>query len=141
MSISAKLVRSKSTDEGTSGTLTVTNGNSTITLKTLELPWKENKSQVSCIPTGTYTCKITNSPKFGKVYNVQNVKDRSNILIHAGNVAGDTSKGYKSDVLGCILVGLKDGELDNQTGVLNSRQALATLDAFTGGQPLELTIV
>ena len=141
MSISAKLVRSKSTDEGTSGTLTVTNGNSAITLKTLELPWKENKSQVSCIPTGTYTCKITNSPKFGKVYNVQNVEGRSNILIHAGNVAGDTSKGYKSDVLGCILVGLKDGELDNQTGVLNSRQALATLDAFTGGQPLELTIV
>ncbi len=141
MGISATLVRSKSTDEGTFGTITIKNGSSEITLKTLELPWKENKTQVSCIPTGSYTCKITNSPKFGKVYNVQNVKDRSNILIHAGNVAGDTSKGYKSDVLGCILVGLNNGELDNQKGVLNSKQALATLDAFTGGKPLELTIV
>ena|SRR3990167_978716 len=64
---------------------------------TLELPWKDNKPEVSCIPKGEYQIKKIISPKYGNVFQVMNVPNRSNILIHKGN--------FTTDVLGCILLG------------------------------------
>jgi hypothetical protein len=62
---------------------------------TLELPWLENKHNISCIPSGTYEVgKVTSMTK-GKCFMVYDVPDRTNILIHKGNFTIDTQ--------GCIL--------------------------------------
>lgn len=73
---------------------------------TIELPWRDNKTFISCIPTGDYLCKWTWSPAFKRhMYLVDNVSGRSGIRIHKGSYAGATDYGYKADFLGCISLG------------------------------------
>lgn len=74
----------------------------------LELPWENNKQNFSCIPKGKYHCQqITvdrNNPAFNhKAYEVQQVENRTDILIHTGNWAGDARKGYNTNSAGCLL--------------------------------------
>lgn len=87
----------------------------------LELPWKNNERRVSCIPTGSYKARKHRSPRFGNCLWIQDVPNRSEILIHAGN--------YHSDILGCILIGtdLKDINKDGYLDVINSRNAMYDL--------------
>ncbi|UZR96068.1 DUF5675 family protein [Chondrinema litorale] len=73
----------------------------------LELPWRNNESRVSCIPTGKYKAVRRVSDKYAKSYHIQEldrdqVNGRSWILIHKGN--------YHTDILGCILLG--EGHID-----------------------------
>lgn len=68
------------------------------------------------------------------------VPGRSAILIHSGNFAGDKSKGFKSDVDGCILPGFGVGIVSGQKGVTRSRLALDKLRAFIGKNDFQLTI-
>ncbi len=112
-----QLWRMKRSDHGTEGLL-LTAG---FKCCTLELPWRENQRSISCIPAGEYEVRIRQSPKYGTIYHVKKVPDRSYILIHAGNWAGDVSKGFKTHVNGCILLGKKHGFLVNQRAVLTSR--------------------
>lgn len=81
---------------------------------TLENPWLENKSQVSCIPIGTYTCRRVNSPRFGNTFEVTGVAGRSHILFHAGNIPADT--------LGCILVGHGFDPVRGMDGIVASKK-------------------
>lgn len=134
----AMLQRDASQDDGTYGLLTLPDGS---TFHTLELPWNDNKTMKSCIPPGTYNVELRNSPKFGLCYEVKNVPGRSAILIHAGNTAGNVDKGLKSDVQGCILLGLSRGRLNNQISVQDSRAALAAFQKKMGGKPFVLNIV
>ena len=60
---------------------------------TIELPWKENQSRVSCIPEGKYELTKRYSLRFGWHLLVNNVVNRSYILIHAFNDAVKESKG------------------------------------------------
>ena len=123
MEFSLILERNKSTLHSTTGRLLLVDNknNLIIQLQTLERPWVFNERKVSCIPTGTYLVKRHNSPKFGQCFKIQDVKGRSDILIHSGNVVTDT--------LGCILVGLSSGFVDdnNTAMVTNSRKAMAVL--------------
>ena len=135
----AKITRFSSSDSGTKGVLTFDEGG--FTCKTLELPWKNNQKNVSCIPTGTYKCVLYPSSKFGLVSNLENVPSRSAILIHTGNFAGDVTKGLKSDVEGCILVGMKFGVLEDQNAILDSRKAKLALMDFTDNEEFMLTIL
>lgn len=114
------IIRTNTSNQGTTGTL-VTNG---FQCFTLELPWRENKPNISCIPSGEYIIQIRQSPRFGKIYWVTKVKNRGYILIHSGNYAGDVNKGYKSHVEGCLLLGSKFGILETQLAILNSRVTL-----------------
>ena len=135
------LIRQRTSDEGTFGTLWVMETN--WTCATAELPWRENKCGRSCIPRGAYEATFlprSASGKFKNVYHVQNVVGRSGILIHAGNFAGDVNKGLKSDVDGCILVGQKHGVLNGQQVVLSSRLALKELVKQLGDEPAKLYI-
>lgn len=132
------LKRSTSTDDGTFGAMTLPDGT---VIRTAELPWRGNERQKSSIPAGAYKCSIVQSPKFGRVYGVQNVPGRSHILIHAGNYAGDTSKGKRSDVQGCILVGKSVGVLSGQQAVLQSRVVLAEFMQKMNGNDFMLEIV
>jgi len=94
--------------------------------KTLELPWKDNKNGVSCIPKGEYLVKWTFSPLFKKhTYEVQKVKGRSGIRIHKGNYASMK----KSDVLGCILLGSSHADI-NKDGIVDIINSTATINKF-----------
>lgn len=102
-------------------------------LCTLENPWLDNEVGISCIPTGEYSCKKVNSPKYGEVFEVKDVENRTHILIHAGNTEKHTR--------GCILVGEKFGFLDSVPAVLNSKKTLAYLHDLTGFNDFKLVII
>lgn len=112
---------------------------------TAELPWRDNRRKVSCIPAGKYNVAMRLSPKFGRVYEVTKVPGRSYVLFHSGNFSGDVSKGYASHVEGCILLGNKFGRLQNSKGqlqdaVLASRYAVGRLVRAMGEKPFILDI-
>ena len=130
------LIRTKMSDMGTEGML-VTDG---FDCKTFELPWRDNKKSISCIPEGSYNVKMRISPKYGKVYWVSDVPNRSFILIHSGNFAGDTSKKFKTHVNGCILLGKNRGLLAGQLAVLNSRITVKRFQNKLQLQPFTLNI-
>ena len=125
-------------DQGTFGKLSTDSG---FMCFTGELPWRDNKSDISCIPAGVYQCGLVASNKFGSVYMVTTVPDRTEILIHAGNFCGNKSKGFKSDVEGCILLGRAIGDLGGQRGVKNSKDAVKSFMADRNGEPFTLTIM
>ena len=126
MEFSLILERDKSTLHSTTGKLLFLDNktNLILQLRTLERPWVFNERKVSCIPTGQYLVKRHVSPKFGQCFKIQDVKGRSDILIHSGNVVNDT--------LGCVLVGLTSGSVDdsNTAMVYSSRKAMAVLLAL-----------
>ena len=86
-------------------------------ISTLELPWRDNRFNVSRIPAGIYEVRPRVSPKFGKCFRLVGTEPRTEILIHAGNTAEDTE--------GCILVGSYFGMLEGKPAVLASRTTLA----------------
>jgi hypothetical protein len=110
----------------TLGSLSVVNefGKTILLLNSLELPYLLNEPRVSSIPTGKYVIKPHLSATKGKCLLVLDVPNRSNILIHSGN--------YKSDTLGCIIVGIGTAFLndDQYPDVINSRKAMASLLAI-----------
>lgn len=133
----AFLIRDLSDDQGTPGVLFAPG----FYAHTLELPWYSNQRKVSCIPDGKYLCRIKQSPRFGRVYQVMDVPGRSDILIHAGNYAGDKSLGRLSDVEGCILVGERRGVMRGQRAVLVSRPAVRGFMNAMQGQDFRLEVV
>lgn len=100
---------------------------------TLEEPWQGNRRKVSCIPTGTYLCiphgwEAKSTKHFKQVWEITGVKDRTAILIHAGNTLADTE--------GCVLVGLDAA----QFRVGRSQAALTQLRNAIGERPFALTV-
>lgn len=96
---------------------------------TLELPWKQNASLISCIPAGDYRCTRVVSPKFGETYEVTGVPGRTHVLFHKGNRVTDTN--------GCILIGesfSKDADrpiiADSLHGYWEFRSILGTDEEF-----------
>ena len=75
---------------GTNGVLSC---NGEPVCNTIELPWKENQRQISCIPEGKYELRRRYTPRFGRHFELRHVVGRSNILIHAFNDAVAESKG------------------------------------------------
>ena len=126
MEFSLVLERNKSTLHSVTGKLLLLDNknNLILQLRTLERPWVFNERKISCIPSGTYLVKRHISPKFGQCFKIQDVKERSDILIHSGNVVNDT--------LGCVLVGLTSGTVDDTDTamVYSSRKAMAVLLAL-----------
>ncbi|MBX9893097.1 MAG: hypothetical protein K2Y12_12305 [Chitinophagaceae bacterium] len=84
---------------------------------TIELPWKENQSRVSCIPEGKYELTKRYSQRFKWHLLLNNVVNRSYILIHAFNDAVKESKGCIAPVF--VLTGNGKG--------IRSRAALQLL--------------
>lgn len=86
---------------------------------TLELPWRNNKREWSCIPEGVYRCVKTENRKLlsGEVipetYEITGVPDRDGILFHIGNSPKDTR--------GCVLVAQNFAIVREHQTILNSR--------------------
>lgn len=103
--------------------------------KTLELPDRFNQTNISCIPKGLYTSSPRWSAKYRDHYIINNVVNRSLILIHHGN--------YKHNTRGCILVGdnfadiNKDGYLD----VTNSKTTMKNLLSFLNKKECLIQII
>lgn len=131
------LIRQDETDDGTEGVL-VANG---FQCYTLELPWRNNERGLSRIPGGTYNAVLRKSPRFGLVYEITGVPNRSLILIHSGNLAGDIKKGKSTNVQGCILLGTKRGVLAGQRAVLISRPAVRSFMNLMNGEPFTLGVI
>jgi len=128
------LRRTETSDQGTFGKL----GN----LFTGECPNRDNQTGISCVLPGTYEVHFEFSPKHGcNKYRLQNVEGREAIEIHSGNYCGDTSKGFKSDVEGCILLGNGMSEIDGQKIVSDSKRAVAWFESYMDGEPFLLEIV
>jgi len=108
------LQRHTQSDKGTFGTLSDAGG--LLLCHTCELPWNDNKPETSCIPSGFYNCIPHNSPAHPNTWEVTGVPNRSEILIHNGNIIEESK--------GCILVGMNEGWLNSEWAVLNSMQAL-----------------
>jgi hypothetical protein len=110
-------------DKQTTGKLFVYSegGELELSLFTLELPWKDNKRRVSCIPEGEYKVIKHISPKFGECLWIQDVPNRSEILVHRGN--------HHTQILGCVLAGLdlKDINKDGYKDVTSSVKAMKKL--------------
>jgi Family of unknown function (DUF5675) len=73
----------------------------------IELPWKDNHTRVSCIPEGKYGLVKRWSPKFDRHLLVMNVPNRNSILIHPANDALHELKGCIAPV--CFLTGAGKG--------------------------------
>ncbi len=54
---------------------------------TIELPWRNNKRSISCIPEGRYQLVKRQHPSHGLQLQVANVPQREGILIHPANFA------------------------------------------------------
>lgn len=131
------LIRIAHSDQGTKGVIILPEG---VFCNTLELPWRDNQTSISCIPCGEYDVAIRKSPRFGSVYHVKNVPGRSYILFHAANLAGDTAKGYKTQVEGCIAMGKYFGQLGGQLAVVVSRPTVRSFIERMGSRPFRLIV-
>ena len=72
---------------------------------TIELPWLNNQSRISCIPEGKYELIKRYSLKFGWHLLLKNVIDREIILIHPANDARKELKGCIAPVTSILAVG------------------------------------
>ncbi|HVY75340.1 MAG TPA: DUF5675 family protein [Puia sp.] len=98
---------------------------------TIELPWKDNRAGVSCIPEGRYRLSKKWDLKFGCHLLVMNVPQRSAILVHPANdallelkgciapvsVITGEGKGLRSRVAHEELISLVYGALDRRESV------------------------
>ena len=90
---------------------------------TIELPWKENKKRISCIPEGEYFLRKRYSKKFDWHLELVAVENRSLILIHPANNA-------LRELNGCIAPVTK---LSGPGLGLQSRKAFAKLKSLVYG--------
>ena len=128
-----KITLRRISDDGvqTLGHLHIGNGK---VYQTLELAWKNNAKQISCIPKGTYKVKKRTSAKYGEHFHILNVPNRDFILIHHAN--------FHSQLMGCIACGkgLSDINKDSRLDVTSSRQAMKELLAYLPNE-FEIEIV
>jgi hypothetical protein len=82
--------------EGTNGILTY---KGKIICTAIELPWKDNLCQVSCIPEGEYFLEKRYSMRFGWHLEIMDVPNRSLILFHPANNALKELQGCIAPVL------------------------------------------
>jgi hypothetical protein len=114
----------------------IEDGQNSLRLATLELPWKNNERSVSCIPQGDYILKPIIRPNKNWALEFQNVPNRTHVLIHKGN--------YTTDIEGCVLLGLGHDDIngDNITDVTGSGTAMAILERWCKGEteiPIRIT--
>ncbi len=118
---------------GTNGKLFI---NEVFCCYTIELPWQNNQSNISCIPTGNYPLVKRVTKKRGSHLLVKNVPNRTLILIHPANNA-------LTELHGCIapvttLTGEGTGNESRKACQLLYTQVFAALEK---GEQVTLEIV
>lgn len=131
-----ELVRTDPKDRpGTPGELIVWSGEAILfECRTLELDWKDNKRNVSCIPEGDYkiyprevgdfAARARKKFKHPSVLWIRGVPDRDYVLCHWGNFLRATQ--------GCVLVGQHAGVHGGENCVWQSQKAYRLLYRAVG---------
>lgn len=130
------LLRFANQDTGSEGTIFF-KGHS---LLTLELPWRNNIAGKSCIPEGIFWATRWKSPTKGWCYRIHGAPNRDYILIHSANFAGDSTKGFRSDLLGCIALGQQRATYQGQRGLFISRPAVRFFNSTMDKQDFILEV-
>lgn len=127
---SLSLIRTDKSDRQILGKLFVLDANGQVLFQchTLELPWRNNQRQKSCIPAGRYKIRPRVSQKYGQHLHILNVPNRDMILIHEAN--------YVHQLLGCIAVGqsVRDLNGDGVPDITSSKLTKARLMEFINGE-------
>lgn len=97
-----RLIRGHAFEMGTPGRLILPSG---WECSTMERPWLDNETYVSCVPPGRYPLRLRHSEvvrraskgRYAKGWEVADVPGRSYIMFHPGNTIDDSE--------GCILPG------------------------------------
>ncbi|WP_052444349.1 DUF5675 family protein [Flammeovirga sp. OC4] len=146
----ATLIRNTYSKFQTLGNLTIVNDDDEVLFKcnTLELPWKENKNRISCIPEGKYNAVFRSIGNYAnRSFHIQTeegeeVPGRTSILIHSGN--------FFTDTRGCILVGKNYADIAFKTkkrtikkdGILDILSSRPTMDELLGlGSSFTLEVI
>ncbi|WP_185974252.1 DUF5675 family protein [Litoribacter populi] len=118
---------------GTNGVIRL---NGVEVVRTIELPWRNNKRSFSCIPEGVYELTQRYSERWGWHVKVRNVKDRSFILFHSANDA-------QKELRGCIALVLSHtGEGRGIQSVLaTNRFRDLVFEALEKGEEVKLEIL
>lgn len=118
------IVRLEMTDTVTRGVMLI---DGVCKFVTLELPWRDNEKDISCIPFGYYHLIPHNGEKYKNTFLVTKVPDRGAIICpHVGNTATDTR--------GCILIGEKFAEFGTAPAIANSTSAMEAFRRITWGK-------
>jgi hypothetical protein len=126
-----ELIRLEESEEyGTFGVLKI---QKEVFCATLEPADRLNAQNISSIPAQQYVLKRHTSDRFGETFQVMDVPGRSGVLLHPGNVQGNTE--------GCIILGQYFGKLKEDRAVLNSGATFkAFMEAMAGHEAAHLTI-
>lgn len=103
--------------------------------KTLERGWRNNQSNISCVPEGEYDLRLENSPRFRKdLWELYGVPNRSECKFHAAN--------YWRQLNGCISLGNKhlDIDGDGDPDVTSSRDTMKKFHNMMVGTEAKLII-
>lgn len=93
---------------------------------TLELPWRNNAQDISCIPAGTYEAFYRLSPQRGyHVWQLIDVPGRTYVQIHKGTTTAHTK--------GCIIVAEQFEEYNGRFAVFRSSKGFNELMEKTKG--------
>lgn len=101
----------------------------------IELPWLNNRPQLSCIPEGRYELVIRFSHRFQWHLQLKNVKGRDLILIHPANNA-------RKELRGCIApVSFLDGPgMGSKSRIAHSNIVTLVFPALDKQEQVFLTI-
>ena len=76
--------------------------------QSVELPWRDNKRNISCVPEGRYVLVKRFHPKHGEQLELSHVPKREAILIHPANFAMRELQGCIAPVTKCTGEGVGD---------------------------------
>lgn len=140
--MTAEIDRIIRNDKQSLGVLTAVNAKDEIFVcKSLELAWKDNKPNISCIYPGVFECVYTRSNRLSLIkgtdfytYEVLGVKGRAGIRIH--------SAVFFFHLKGCIALGSahKDLNLDQQLDLVHSGTTITQFENFMERKPFILRI-
>lgn len=86
----------------------------------IELPWKKNKRNISCIPAGKYNAVAVKRYSNGRyALWILDVPDRSQIMIHTGN--------FVRQLRGCLAPGREFIDIDND-GIIDVANSQSVMD-------------
>lgn len=102
---------------------------------TIELPWRGNARNVSCIPEGRYRLSWRYTERHREHLLVNDVASRDGILIHPANNA-------RLELRGCIapVLELTGPGMGRHSRLANARLKAMVLEAIERGETILLTI-
>lgn len=101
----------------------------------IERGWRDNQSNISCVPKGKYELKLEKSDRFRKkLWELYGVPNRSECKFHSAN--------YWRQLNGCIALGVKHKDIDGDgdPDITSSRDTMKKFHKAMSGSKAKLII-